>query len=245
MAPVCRGGLDGVQKTSRRLVCFAVLLSLSSSACGLPRDPEVTLDRVSGGTLRVGISEHDPWVLLTEDGPAGVEVEIVKRFAAEIDAEIEWIEGEVHELAGALHMREIDLLIAGLTSSSTISSEGALTHPYHTTQVVVATPTGPQVGDIAGIEVAVEDATEEAGILEKTDAIPVRVDDVTEADGAAAVDNYLLDDLELADTGVRLSETDHVMAVPHGENEWLVRLERFLLTRPGEIDRILEENDGV
>lgn len=245
MALVCCRGLDGVQKTSRRLVCLGVLLPLFSSACGLPRDPEVTLNRVSGGTLRVGISEHDPWVLFADEGPAGVEVEIVKRFAADIDAEIEWVEGEVHELAGALHMREIDLLIAGLTSSSTISSEGALTHPYLTTQVVVATPPGPQVEDIAGIEVAVEDATEEAGILEKTDAIPVRVDDVTEAEGAVAVDNYLLDDLELADTGVRLSETDHVMAVPHGENEWLVRLERFLLTRPGEIDRILEEHDGA
>jgi polar amino acid transport system substrate-binding protein len=243
---VVRGGrLTGVRPPSRRLLAaLAFLLAMFSGACGLPRDPEGTLERVAGGTLRVGVSEHDPWVLLPEDGPAGVEVEIVERFAEEIDAEIEWVEGEVDELAGALHVREIDLLIAGLTSSSKISSEAALTHPYLTTQVVVATPPGEQVEDIAGMKVAVEEATEEAGVLEKTDAIPVRVSDVTEATGAVAIDNYLLDDLDLADTGVRLSETDHVMAVAHGENEWLVKLERFLLEDPGEITRILEEHDG-
>jgi polar amino acid transport system substrate-binding protein len=154
------------------------------------------------------------------------------------------VEGEVEELASALHVGEIDLLIAGLTSRSKISSEAALTHPYLTTQVVVATPPEREVEDIAGLEVAVEASTEAAGLLEKTDAVPVRVDDITKASGAAAIDNYLLDDLGLEDTGVRLSETDHVMAVPHGENAWLVRLERFLLEDPAEIEAILERNDG-
>lgn len=192
----------------------------------------------------MGVSEHDPWVVLGDAGPSGVEVELVERFAAEIDAEIEWVEGEVEELAGALHVREIDLLVAGLTSRSAISSEGALTHPYLTTQVVIAAPRGAAVEDVAGLEVAVEEATEEAGLLEKTDAVPVRVPDVADAGGAVVVDNYLVDDLGLAETGVQLSETDHVMAVPHGENAWLVRLERFLLEDPGMVGEVLEENDG-
>jgi polar amino acid transport system substrate-binding protein len=218
---------------------------LMTTGCGLPRDPETTLDRVTGGTMRVGVSEHDPWVIYRDDGePHGVEVDIVRRFAEELDAQVEWVEGEVEELAGALHVRELDLLVAGLTSRSKISSEVALTHPYLTTMVVVATPPGRVVADIAGVEVAVEASTEAAGLLEKTDAIPVRVDDVTKASGALAVENYLVDDLGLEDTGIRLIETDHVMAVPHGENAWLVRLERFLLDDPTEIDRILEENDG-
>lgn len=221
-----------------------VLTLVAPAACELPRDPETTLERVSGGTLRVGIASHDPWVVLEPDGPAGVEVEIVERFAEEIDAEIEWVEGEVEELAAAVHVRELDLLIAGLTRTSKISSEAALTHPYLTTQVVVATPPGENLEDIAGVEVAVEANTEAAGILEKTDAVPVRVEDVTKVGGPVAIENYLLDDLDLEDTGVRLIETDHVMAVPHGENAWLVRLERFLLSDPGMIDQILEENDG-
>jgi polar amino acid transport system substrate-binding protein len=227
-----------------RIVPVALGAAVLLAGCGLPRDPESTLRRVSGGTLRVGVSEHDPWVVLGDGDPTGVEVELVERFAAEVDAEIEWVEGEVEELAGALHVHEIDLLIAGLTARSKISSEGALTHPYLTTQVVIAVPPGTAIDDIAGVEIAVEGATEEAGLLEKTDAVPVRVTDVAEAPGPVVVDNYLVDDLGLQETGMQLSETDHVMAVPHGENAWLVRLERFLLDDPGMVARVLEENDG-
>lgn len=232
----------GVRYTRQLVMVVAGVVALV--ACDLPRDPESTLHRVTDGTLRVGVSEHDPWVLLDADEPAGVEVELVRLLAQELDAEVEWVEGEVEELAGALHVGELDLLVAGLTSRSKISSEAALTHPYLTTQIVIAAPSGMDVGDIAGVEVAVEDSTEAAGLLEKTDAVPVRVDDVTEAEGVVAVDNYLVDDLDLEDTGIRLSETDHVLAVPHGENGWLVRVERFLLADPARVDRILEEGDG-
>ena len=223
----------------------ACLLLIFVAACGLPHDPESTLDRVSGGTLRVGISEHEPWTVIGPSGPSGVEVALVELFAEDIDARIEWVDGEVEELAAALKVREIDLLIAGLNARSKISSEAALTHPYLTTQLVVATPPEMDFEDVAGVEVSVEANTEGAGLLEKTDAVPVRVDDVTEVDGPVVIDNYLLDDFGLEDTGLRLSETDHVMAVPHGENAWLVRLERFLLQDPDRVDRVLEENDGA
>lgn len=219
----------------------ALCLAMAGPACGLPRDPESTLDRVSGGTLRVGVSESEPWVTVGDGEPSGVEVEIVERFAQEIDADIEWVEGSIEELAAAAYVREIDLLIGGLTATSKISSEAALSHPYLTTQVVVGVPPGSGIEDIAGVEVAVEGNTEAAGILEKTDAIPIRVADVMESRGPAAVDNYLLDDLGLEDTGVRLIESDHVMAVPHGENAWLVRLERFLLEHEDEILDLLDQ----
>lgn len=222
-------------------LCLVVLLG--ATACGLPRDPESTLSRVIGGTMRVGVSENDPWVVFGPEGPSGVEVEIVELFAEELEAEVEWVEGSTEDLAAAVHVRELDLLIAGLTATSKISSEASLTHPYLTTQVVVATPPEMDVTDIAGVEVAVEDATETAGVLDKTDALPVRVDDVTEVKGAVAIESYLLDDLGLEDTGVRLIEADQVMAVPHGENAWLTRLERFLLEHAEEIDQILERED--
>jgi hypothetical protein len=44
-----------------------------------------------------------------------------------------------------------------------------------------------------------------------------------------AVDDWLLDDLNPADTGVQLTESEHVMATRLGENAFLMRLERFLL----------------
>lgn len=222
----------------------AAVVAASSSACSLPRDPEGTLERVSGGTMRVGVSESDPWVVLGPRGPRGIEVELVERFAEELDAEVEWVEGSVDELAAALHVRELDLVVAGLASTSKVSSEAALTHPYVTTQVVVAAPRGTTLDDVAGVEVAVERGSEAAGILEKTDAVPVRVDDVTAVDGPVAIESYLVDDAGLSDTGLRLAEIDHVMAVPHGENAWLVRLERFLLDDASLVDRVVEENDG-
>ena len=60
---------------------FVLLLiaALVLGGCQFPRDPEGTLDRVRGGTLRVGISPSEPWVTLVEDEPpAGVEVELVQ-----------------------------------------------------------------------------------------------------------------------------------------------------------------------
>ncbi|MDQ3958190.1 MAG: transporter substrate-binding domain-containing protein [Actinomycetota bacterium] len=226
---------------------FAALAGAAVALAGcasLPRDPESTLNRVTGGVMRVGVADDPPWVVVGDGEPSGVEVEIVERFAEELGAEVEWHEGSAEDLAAALEMRELDLVIGGIVSTSSLAAQVALTHPYLTTQIVVGVP--PEAGvdeDIAGIEVAVETGTEEAGLLAKTDAIPVRVDDVTEVDGAAAVDNFLLDDLGLVDTGVRLVEVDHVMAVPHGENAWLVRLERFLLDHEEDVFRILEEVD--
>ncbi|HEX2050525.1 MAG TPA: transporter substrate-binding domain-containing protein [Actinomycetota bacterium] len=222
----------------------AAVVATASVACSLPRDPEGTLERVTDGTIRVGVSASDPWVVLGSGGPGGIEVELVERFATDLGAEVEWVEGSVDELAAALHVRELDLVVAGLASTSPISSEAALTHPYVTTQVVVAAPPGVALDDVAGVEVGVEDGSEAAGILAKTDAVPVRVDDVATFDGPVAVDSYLVDDLRLRDTGLRLAEVDHVMAVPHGENAWLVRLERFLLDDAGFVDRVIEDNDG-
>jgi hypothetical protein len=42
-------------------------------------------------------------------------------------------------------------------------------------------------------------------------------------------------------SGVELPEERHVMAVPPGENGWLVALDRFLAARRGEAERFLRE----
>ena len=226
-----------------RLAC-ALLCALFLSACDMPRDPENTLNDVTGGKMRVGVTHHEPWVVLGEGEPAGVEVELVKLFAEELDAEIEWVEGSESEIAGAMEVRALDLAIGGFTATNPASAEMSLSHPYLTTQTVVGVPASSDVEeDITGVPVSVERGSQAAGLLEKTDADVVLVEDITEAEGARALDNFLIDDLELEDTGVRLEESDHVMAVPHGENAWLVRLERFLLTRVDEINEILERED--
>lgn len=209
----------------------------------MPRDPEGTLERVSGGTMRVGVTHAEPWTILSGSQPTGgVEVRLVEDFAASIDAEIEWVDGSEEELFGALEMRELDLVIGGITSTNPWSANVTFTHPYLTTFATVGVSEQEQAEkDLAGMEVAVEASTDLAGLLEKTDADVVLVDDIAGAAGATAVESWLLDDLGLHDSGIRLKDSDHVMAVTHGENAWLVALERFLLERPDEIEQLLDE----
>lgn len=186
----------------------------------------------------------DPWVAPSSGEPEGIEPELVRAFAEEIDAEIEWFEGSEAELIGALEHRELDLVIGGFTATSPWASKAGFTHPYVTTQVVVGTPQSePLPQDIAGLPVAVEEGTSVAGVLAKTDSDVVHVSDIAHAEGAAAVDDWLLDDLGLEDTGVTLEEHDHVMAVPMGENALLVKLERFLLANEEMIAELLERQE--
>ena len=222
---------------------LALLLVLPVMSCGIPRDPEATLDRVSGGTMRVGITHAEPWTILSAGEPAGgVEVRLIEDFAATIDAEIEWIDGSEEELFGALELGELDVAIGGFSSTNLWSSKITFTHPYLTTFATVGVPEQDQVGtDIAGTTVAVESGTDLAGLLRETDAVIEFVGDITDAQGAAVVASWELDDLELFDSDVRLKETDHVVAVRSGENAFLVKLERFLLANESVAEAYLEE----
>jgi polar amino acid transport system substrate-binding protein len=222
----------------RPLALIAVLLAACTTP---PVDPEGTLDRVRAEGMRVGVTESDPWATLGGGEPSGVEVEIVERLAAELETNVEWVGGSEEELFGALKHGELDLVIGGLGSRNAFAVEVALTHPYLTTQVVVAVPSSEEIPeDIAGVDVAVEEASEAAGILRKTDARVVLVADVAAVEGPRAIDDWLLDDLDLVDTGLTLVETDHVMAVRMGENGWMVTIEKFLLDNATEIQEILD-----
>jgi polar amino acid transport system substrate-binding protein len=219
------------------------LMAVAAAGCGIPRDPESTLDRVRGGTLRAGITASEPWTTLEGGRPGGVEVALVERFAEELGARVQWVDGSEADLIGALELRELDLVVGGLTADTPWQAKAAITRSYATTRVVVAVPASqPLPEDIAGMRVAVEAGTDAAGILEdKTDAIPVRVPDVTQVRGSAvAVDEWLLADLDLRDTGVHLSKVKHVMATPMGENAFLVRLERFLIAHQDELPALLD-----
>lgn len=228
---------------------FVLLLiaALVLGGCQYPRDPEGTLERVRGGTLRVGISPSEPWVVLAEnEPPAGVEVELVQEFARTLDAEVEWVKGSESDLMEALAGRQLDLVIAGLTRRSVWMNEAALTRPFVTVQSVIGAPDEASAQrlseDLEGERIAVEANSPEAAKLETdTDAIVVPVSSLGEADGPAAVEDYLLDDLGLVRTDVELDEHEHAMAVSMGENAMLVTLERFLLDREAHARDLLAE----
>ncbi len=118
-------------------VALAALLTLPSCAA-IPADPEGTLERVSGGVLRVGMSQHEPWTALDDGERSGVEVRLIEEFAAERDADVEWHDGGEEALIGQLHRGELDVVVGGLTEKSPWVTQAALTRPY----VVLTSPEG-------------------------------------------------------------------------------------------------------
>ena len=58
--------------------------------------------------------------------------------------------------------------------------------------------------------------------------MPFQTRDLSGADLPVAAHEWEIEALEFRPTGIELPEERHVMAVPPGENGWLVTLERFL-----------------
>ncbi len=117
-----------------RMMAAAILAgALALTACGtsFPSDPDGTLDRVSGGTLRVGASANGEWVSLPASGePQGREPDLVRAFAAQLGAGIEWSEGAEHVLAEDLKHGELDLVIGGLNDKTPWEKDAGLTRAY-------------------------------------------------------------------------------------------------------------------
>ena len=222
-----------------------LVLTLPLPACQWPRDAEGTLDRVTGGTLRVGLVEAEPWVVLDDDEPDGVEVRLVEELAARLHTEVEWVQGSESALMDALHVRAVDLVVGGLDSSAPWRDQAALTRHYLTTTTVLAVPAedgATTVDDLQGRPVAVERGTADAERVRTYDVVPVPVADVADADGPVVVGDWRLDDLGLRELDATVGTSEHVVAVSLGENAWLTTVERFLLTRSGEeLGRLLDE----
>lgn len=117
----------------RALAAGAITLALSLTGCAssFPADPNGTLDRVTGGTLRVGVSPNGEWADISDGGePSGVEVALVEKFADEIDAEIAWTEGGEEKLIADLNAGRLDLVIGGLTDATPWAEKVAVTRPF-------------------------------------------------------------------------------------------------------------------
>lgn len=119
----------------------ALLLALlATSSCGLPRDPEGTLERVRGGVLRVGAVADPPWVGRDTDHLRGVEVALARALAADLGAELRWNHGGETRLMAALQNFELDLVIGGITEDSPYADEVGFTRPYYQGHVLAGPP---------------------------------------------------------------------------------------------------------
>lgn len=145
---------DGPMRLTRRGVIVAALATvLTLTGCtssGYPADPEGTLDEVSGGTLSVGVVHHPPYVDATGAEPSGSEVDLVRAFAEQIDADIAWTASGEEALMTGLESGAVDLVAGGLTDQTPWSSKASQTRSYaedtgpdgSTVQLVLAVPLG-------------------------------------------------------------------------------------------------------
>lgn len=219
------------------LMVMATAMALAG--CDLPYDPQGTMERVRGGVMRVGVIDGGPWASIEDGEAAGVEVEMVRRFAQTLgpEVEVQWIGGSESRLLESLERHELDLVIGGLRQNSPWSGRVALTRPYTTTQwmvgVVPGTPSASSMQmtaeDLAGREVAVARGSIAGALLKERGARVIEMDDPGEAQGLVAGPAWQLRGwgAEPAAEIVLLSEK-HVLAVPPGENGWLVAVETFL-----------------
>lgn len=136
----------------RRTAIMLSVVGLCLTGCGssIPSDPDGTLDRVTGGEMRVGVSPNPPWTTLPSrdgDPPAGTEVDLVLHVAEQLDTQVRWTVGGEEALMSSLEQDELDLVIGGLTEKSPWSTHAALTVPH----TVGPGPEGDPVGRVFAV----------------------------------------------------------------------------------------------
>jgi polar amino acid transport system substrate-binding protein len=112
------------------LGAVSLLTCLGLFGCDeLPRDPNDTAARVMSSGLRAGAVANPPWV---EHGrrAAGLEVELIERFARELGTHVRWRLGSEQELMPALEAFELDLVIGGLRENNPHLVHVAKSRPY-------------------------------------------------------------------------------------------------------------------
>jgi polar amino acid transport system substrate-binding protein len=219
----------------------APLLAVALLACDVPRDADGTLDRVRGHVMRVGVVNAPPWAVDSAGAISGVEPALVTALARELGAQVQWVRRPEAELMTALHDRELDLVIGGLTGDMPWAKEVAFSRSYYTDTVVVGVPAGTVMREVRGETIAIEDGDPVAAELRKRNAMPVIAPGLGRARGAVAAPMWRLAALGRVNSGIVLQQQKHVMAAAPGENAWLVRVERSLRTREREVPRLLRQ----
>jgi polar amino acid transport system substrate-binding protein len=198
--------------------------------CDIPRDAEGTLARVRNGTMRVGVSEHAPWVRLASEEPEGVEPALLRRWAKQLDARLEWLRGSEAALVEALQQGAIDVVVAGLEHTTPFASKIALSQPYLTTRVHFAVrPGGTLPDEWAGRPVTVppDRLTINAAVLQ-AGAMPVSSADLWRGSLVVAAYDFEIEAHDKQRAGSALAVERRVIATRPGESAFLLALDCFL-----------------
>lgn len=237
---------DGVLRRPPRLIaaCLGMVCLWGCGELQYPRDPNDTLARVlADGRMRVIAVDHVPWVIVEDQGvPGGAEVDLVGAFARELGVAIEWRRAPAFPALEALERGDADIAIGGFTKKAVTAQGGAgQTYVYYTETLIVAADAGVPVPQaLAGETVHVAPSLLVDGLVKDEGGVPV-----PEKTGGvlfAALPDWQVPVRGLVPTEVVLSRRQHVMAVPQGENAWIMRLEGFLRENADAVDARLREH---
>jgi len=114
------------------LTAAALLLATALSGCGIsiPTDPEGTLEKVTGGELRIGASPDRGLVDVDAATPTGPLADLADEFAATLDASPEWTIGSEETLVGMLEAGDLDLVVGGFTEKTPWIDKAGITRGY-------------------------------------------------------------------------------------------------------------------
>lgn len=221
-------------------ILFLVTL-LILSGCRYPTDTEHSLERIRGGVLNVGVTENPPWVMRSDNGPTGLEPEIIAELAEELGAEVRWHWGGESVLLQALEARQLDLVIGGLTKNSRLTKLASPTKPYHNSLHTVGYPEGIKVpASLDGENVAIHPVNHLVKALRGEGAIPARQTNLVDVEGAVAAPIWWLQAHGFKPGEWELVTDKHVMALPKGENGWMLAVQRHINAQ-SDIDRRLQQ----
>jgi polar amino acid transport system substrate-binding protein len=232
----------------RVLLVLSALLFIITACADLPRDQKDTLKHIQHSQrLRVGLIENPPWVIRSGDEPAGVEVELIKRFASEIGAEPEWSWGGEEKLLSALEKFELDLVLGGFGDKTPWKTRIGMTSPFYAeTFDVGVLPDVAWLSDLKDREIVIRNDSRLAGYLREKGARPVAIEDLSEANGRpVAAPLWQLDKLQLSPTGNDFHTDRHIVATPPGENQFVKRLDEFFSAQREAIPALLQQQPEV
>jgi polar amino acid transport system substrate-binding protein len=225
-------GIDsGVVLLPRFAAAVLAIILVGCDDPKFPRDPDGTFEAVlASGIMTVAAVHHPPWVDTEDEVPSGAEVALIEEFAEELGVTVEWRDVSAFIALDALEQGEVDLAIGGFTQEELEPYAGAApTYAYFTSKLVLAAPPGADVPtDLEGLSVLVPPSVtasklvhDEGGLVVEKTGLETRID-------AVAIPRWQLEERGLVPTSIGLRQSKHVMAVPQGENAWIMELERYL-----------------
>ncbi|ARS34544.1 hypothetical protein CA264_03295 [Pontibacter actiniarum] len=220
-----------LQHCSNRLLHFFVLgcFLLLVGCDNYPRDPEHTLENVKGHVLRVGVASNGKWAQADGASPSGIEVELVKGFAKELGAEIEWLPDAQSNILEKVEVHELDMAIGGFTKTSPWVKHLAFSQPHHTEKIKVGTlPSRTLPEEIEDLPVHVRRNSQAAVYVKKKEGQPVYVDQLQPGPYLVAATEEELQQLGLRVSDYTLHKEEYVVAIPKGENAFLMRLDKYI-----------------